>query len=265
MPQFGEINVELGDDHVALVEVQRPPNNFFSLAMLGSIADAMDWVDETDDARCVVLASEGKNFCAGADLAADNPRTTTEQADAGGGQGRHIYDECFRLFSARTPIVAAVTGASVGGGLGLACMADFRVGGPGTRMTANFARLGFHHGFGLSVTLPRIVGQQKAMDLLYTGKRIKGDEAAAIGLLDRYVGDDEQIRSEARAWAAEIAISAPLAVESIRQTLRGDLAAAVRAATDHEKAEQDRLRRTSDFREGVKAMAERRDPNFTRS
>ncbi len=267
MPQFGEISAELGDDNVALVEVQRPPNNFFSLAMLGSIADAMDWVDGNDDARCVLLASEGKNFCAGADLAADNPKTTSEQADAaaGGGQSRHIYDECFRLFSARTPIVAAVKGAAVGGGLGLACMADFRVGGPGTRMTANFARLGFHHGFGLSVTLPGIVGQQKAMDLLYTGKRIKGDEAASIGLLDRFVDDDEQIRAEARAWAAEIAISAPLAVESIRQTLRGHLAAAVRAATDHEKAEQDRLRRTSDFREGVKAMAERRNPNFTRS
>ncbi|MEM9561048.1 MAG: enoyl-CoA hydratase/isomerase family protein [Actinomycetota bacterium] len=261
MPSFGDITVEVGDDNVALVEVHRPPNNFFSLAMLGSIADALEWVDEADDARCVVLASEGKNFCAGADLSADEPRTTTEQA---GGGARHIYDECFRMFSCVTPVVAAVRGASVGGGLGLACMADFRVGGPGTRMTANFARLGFHHGFGLSVTLPRIVGRQAAMDLLYTGKRIRGDEAHRLGLLDRYLDDDEGIRAEARAWAAEIAISAPLAVESIRQTLRGDLAAAVRAATDHEKAEQDRLRRTEDFREGVRAMAERRDPDFNR-
>ena len=262
MPDFGEINAEIGDDNVALVEVRRPPNNFFSLSMLGSIADALEWVDGEADARCILLASEGKNFCAGAELAADNPQTTSEQA---GGGARHIYDECFRMFSCRKPIVAAVKGASVGGGLGLACMADFRVGGPGTRMTANFARLGFHHGFGLSVTLPRIVGQQTALDLLYTGKRIKGDEANAIGLLDRYVDDDDQIRDAARAWAADIAISAPLAVESIRQTMRGDLAAAVRAATDHEKAEQDRLRRTDDFREGVRAMAERRNPDFSRS
>ena len=262
MPEFGEIAAEIGDDNVALVEVRRPPNNFFSLSMLASIADALEWVDGEDDARCVVLASEGKNFCAGADLAADNPRTTSEQA---GGGARHIYDECFRMFSCRTPVVAAVRGAAVGGGLGLACMADFRVGGPGTRMTANFARLGFHHGFGLSATLPRIVGQQHALDLLYTGKRIKGDEASRIGLLDRFVDDDDQIRGAARAWAADIAISAPLAVESIRQTMRGDLAAAVRAATDHEKAEQDRLRQTGDFREGVKAMAERRNPDFNRS
>jgi enoyl-CoA hydratase/carnithine racemase len=264
MPEFGEIAVEVGDDHVALVEVRRPPNNFFSLSMLASIADALEWVDGQDDARCVLLAAEGKNFCAGADLKAENPRPTSEQGDVGTGPGRHIYDECHRMFSCKTPVVAAVQGAAVGGGLGLACMADFRVGGPGTRMTANFARLGFHQGFGLSVTLPGIVGQQHALDLLYTGRRLKGDEASRIGLLDRYVDDDEEIRDAARAWAAEIAISAPLAIESIRQTMRGHLAAEVRAATDHEKAEQDRLRHTEDFREGVKAMAERRDPEFAR-
>ncbi len=261
MPQFGVVSVEVDQNHVALVEVQTPPNNFFSLSMLGSLADAFEAVDADPEARCIVLGSEGKNFCAGASLNEKNPKLTSEQS----GGTRHIYDEAVRLFACKTPVVAAVQGASVGGGLGLACMADFRVGGPGTRMTANFARLGFHHGFGLSVTLPGIVGQQTAMDLLYTGKRIKGDEAASIGLLDRFVDDDEQIRAEARAWAADIAISAPLAVESIRQTMRGHLAAAVRAATDHEKAEQNRLRRTNDFREGVKAMAERRDPNFTRS
>lgn len=265
MPELGEIAVEVGDDHVALVEVRRPPNNFFSLSMLASIADALEWVDATDDARCVLLASEGKNFCAGAELSTEDPRPTSSRADAGGGPGRHIYDECYRMFSCRTPIVAAVRGAAVGGGLGLACMADFRVGGPGTRMTANFARLGFHHGFGLSVTLPGIVGQQHALDLLYTGKRIKGEEADRIGLLDRYVDDDDGIRGAARAWAAEIAISAPLAIESIRQTMRGHLAAAVRAATDREKAEQDRLRRTRDFSEGVRAMAERRSPRFDRA
>ena len=265
MPTFGDVAVELDQNHVALVEVRRPPHNFFSLSMLGSIADALDWVDTEDDARCVLLGSEGKNFCAGAALDEKDPKTTSEQDDPVAAPGRHIYDECFRMFSARTPVVAAVQGASVGGGLGLACMADFRVGGPGTRMTANFARLGFHHGFGLSVTLPNIVGHQRAIELLYTGKRIKGDEAHRNALLDQYVDGDDQIRPAALALAEEIALSAPLAVDSIRQTMRGHLAAQVRAATDREKAEQDRLRRTSDFREGVAAMNQRRTPDFTRS
>jgi 2-(1,2-epoxy-1,2-dihydrophenyl)acetyl-CoA isomerase len=135
------------------------------------------------------------------------------------------------------------------------------VAGPQARFAANFARLGFHHGFGLTVTLPPIVGQQHSLRLLYTGQRIGGDEAARIGLCDRLVPGD-QVRAAAHELAAEIARSGPLAVASIRATMRGDLAGLVRAATDREAAEQDRLRTTSDFREGVRATAERRPPRF---
>ena len=247
-----------------MVEVQTPPHNFFSLSMLGSLADAFEAVAADPEARCIVLCSEGKNFCAGAALDSKDPKLTSEQAEPSG-PPRHIYDEAVRLFAANTPVVAAVQGASVGGGLGLACMADFRVGGPGTRMTANFARLGFHHGFGLTVTLPAIVGQQAALDLLYTGRRIRGDEAARLGLLDRYVDSDEAIRQAAHEWAAEIAGSAPLAVQSIRETMRGHLPVDIRNATNREREEQDRLRNTADWREGVAAMADRRSPDFTGS
>ena len=261
METFGDISVEVDEaTHVALVEIHRPPNNFFSLEMLSSIADAFDHVDAHPQARAMVLAAEGKNFCAGAEFEPKAPKLTSDRAPA---KGRHIYDEAFRLYSAKTPSVAAVVGAAVGGGLGLACMPDFRVGGPGSRFTANFAKLGFHQGFGLSVSLPNIVGNQAALDLLYTGRRIDGKRAFEIGLIDRYVDDDDHIRSAALELAGEIASSAPLALDSIRQTMRGHLAAAIRGATDHEKAEQDRLTRTADWREGVKAMAERRTPDFT--
>jgi enoyl-CoA hydratase/carnithine racemase len=128
-------------------------------------------------------------------------------------------------------------------------------------MAANFAQLGFHHGFGLTITLPAIVGQQKAMELLLTGRRIDGEEASRIGLLDRFVAPDD-VRSEARRFAAEIASSAPLAIRSIRETMRGDIGARYRAATAQEGEEQAKLRATEDFREGVKATAERRTPNF---
>ena len=157
--------------------------------------------------------------------------------------------------------MAAVQGAAIGGGLGLALMPDFRVAAPEARFSANFARLGFHHGFGLTATLPPIVGNQRALELLYTGRRIDGDEAFAIGLADRLVPLD-RVRSEALELAAEIAGSAPLAVASIRRTMRGDLAERVRAATDREKVEQDWLRQTDDWKEGVAAMAERRAPDF---
>ena len=165
------------------------------------------------------------------------------------------------MFEASKPVVAAVQGAAIGGGLGLACSADFRVACPEARFAANFARLGFHHGFGLTVTLPAIVGQQQSMVLLYTGRRIGGEQAASIGLCDLLAPAD-RVRAEAHALAAEIAVSAPLAVRSIRATMRGDLAGRIRAATDREAAEQDRLRGTADFSEGVRAMAERRPPRF---
>ena len=166
-----------------------------------------------------------------------------------------------RLFAAELPVVAAVQGGAIGGGLGLALVGDFRVACPEARFAANFARLGFHHGFGLSVTLPALVGQQRAMDMLYTGRRVGGDEASTMGLCDRLV-PLSQLRDAAHELAADIAASAPLAVRSIRATLRGDLAARVKVAVDREEAEQGRLRKTADFAEGVRATAERRTPDF---
>ena len=255
---YGDVHVDLGDDYVAIAEIRRPPHNYFSTAVIANLADAFEALDAEPHCRAVVLCSEGKNFCAGAQLGgrADEP-----PALGGDTQPAHLYDEAVRLFDTTTPVVAAIQGAAIGGGLGLALMPDFRVAAPEAKFSANFARLGFHHGFGLSVTLPDLVGQQRAMELLYTGRRVPGEEALVLGLCDRLVPLAE-LRDAARRLAAEIAVSAPLAVASIRQTLRGGLPARIRAATNRERAEQERLQKTSDFREGVAAMAERRTPKF---
>ena len=167
------------------------------------------------------------------------------------------------MFTGSVPIVAVVQGAAIGAGLGLALAADFRVAGPDARFGATFARLGFHQGFGISATLPRVVGEQRALEMLYTGRRLKADEALAIGLCDRLVDAEfDGLRAAAHELAHDIAGSAPLAVRAIRRTMRGALAAEVQAATDREHAEQQVLRRTDDYREGVAATAERRTPNF---
>ena len=253
--QYGDVSVKLGDDHVAVVEIHRPPNNFFDLELIDGLVAAFGDLDEEDGCRVSVLCSEGKNFCAGAQFGNDGRRGGEITATNADGSPRHLYDAAFDLFSKRKP---------VGGGLGVACFPDFRIAAPEARFTANFARLGFHHGFGLTVTLPLLVGNQQALDLLYTGRRVKGDEAVEIGLADKLVPLDE-LRQTAYDFACEIAGSAPLAVESIRYTMRGHLADAIKVATDNEKAEQDRLRTTNDWREGVNAMNERRTPSFTRS
>jgi enoyl-CoA hydratase/carnithine racemase len=243
-----------GDDHVAVVELTNPPHNFFSYEMIRSIGEALDGLDEDDQCRSVVLCAEGKHFCAGADFSgrsSDIPEQIYRDAET-------------RLFRGRKPIVAAIQGAAVGGGLGLALVADFRIAAPEARFSVNFARLGFHQGFGLSVTLPRLVGVQQAARLLYTGERINGERAVAIGLADQ-LAPLQELRDEARALAVEIAKSAPLAVESIRATLRGSLADDVERASAHEAVEQGRLRKTADFAEGVRAVAERRPANFVRA
>lgn len=249
-----ELTVELGDDHVATLEFSRPPSNFFSVALISQIADACDELAADGHCRAIVLCSTGRVFCAGADFAGAHAIGTPD--------GTHLYDHAVRLFQQPLPVVAAVQGAAIGGGLGLAMAADFRVAVPEARFAANFALLGIHHGFALSVTLPAAIGQQAAMDLLYTGRRISGDEALALGLADR-LAPPGQAREEAHALAAQIAASAPLAVRSIRDTMRGQLARQARAAMARERAEQERLMQTADWTEGVAAVSQRRPASFT--
>ena len=250
-----DVTVAVDGDGVAVVEFNRPPNNFFDTLLVRRIADALELVDDDDRCRVVLLRSVGKHFCAGAALGGE--RDAGKESDGG-----HVYDEAARIFRCRTPIVAALQGAVIGGGLGLAVAADFRVACPSTRLAANFAALGFHHGFALSVTLPRVVGVHQATRILLEARRMTGAEAADIGLVDELVAE-EDLAEASRAMAAGIAAQAPLAIRSIRATLRGDLAERAEQAMRWERLEQERLSMTSDFAEGVAAMADRRRPQFT--
>ncbi len=248
------------DGHVATVEIRRPPNNFLDLELIAALASALEALDGDANCRSVVLAAAGKHFCAGANL-------MKRMDDAAEGrpvvvQRRHLYHEAQRLVKTRKPIVAAVHGSAIGAGLGLALVADFRVSCQEARLAANFAALGYHPGFGMTATLPRVVGHQRAQWLFYTGRRVPGEEAYAMGLVDRLVAQD-MVREAAQEFAAELAQIAPLALQATRATLRDDLIPAFRAATEREAFQQQWLRETDDFKEGVKASAERRAAKFT--
>jgi enoyl-CoA hydratase/carnithine racemase len=246
------------DGHVAVVEIRRPPHNYFDIALIAALADAFEALEADAHCRAIVLAAQGTAFCAGADFARREASTPEQRSLRG---INPLYGEAIRLFSCPKPVVAAVHGPAVGGGLGLALVADFRVTCSEARFSANFNRLGFHPGFGLSVTLPRLVGMQQAALLFYTGRRIAGDEAHRIGLADVLVAQD-QVRTRAIELAQEIAASAPLAVQSTRTTLRTGLVEQIRLAVARESIEQNRQFRTDDFTEGVAAMAARRLPQF---
>ncbi|MEU1898581.1 enoyl-CoA hydratase/isomerase family protein [Nocardiopsis dassonvillei] len=250
-----ELSVRL-DGHVAVLEIHRPPNNHFDHALLKELADTAEELVATGDRRALVVCSEGKNFCAGVDFAAGGVGDTPVRTLSA------IYGEALRLFALPVPVVAAVQGAAVGGGLGLACAADFRVAAPSTRFHANFGLLGLHQGFGLSVSLPAIVGRQKAADMFYTARRVTGTEAHAIGLADLLV-DEATLRSAAVDHAHRIAASAPLTVRSMKATLRADLLAALPAALDREIVEQNKQLGTKDHEAGVSASLARVRPSFT--
>jgi 2-(1,2-epoxy-1,2-dihydrophenyl)acetyl-CoA isomerase len=253
---FGDVSASVGDDCVATAEIHRPPDNFFDAELIASLADACEWAQASS--RAIVLCSEGKHFCAGADFSGRSERARPIGASSGASD---LYNEALRLFDVQIPVIAAVQGAAVGGGLGLACAADFRVASAQSRFSANFARIGLHQGFALSATLPAIVGRQRATDMLYTGRRVGGEEALRIGLADR-LAEPDGLRAAAAELAADIAAAGPLAVRAIRATMRAGLAAQAKAAMEHELAEQRKLWQTSDFAEGIRASAERRAPRF---
>ena len=244
------------EGQVGVIELQRPPHNFFDATMIEAVADELERFDAEPAVGAVVLCARGRSFCAGADFS-----SRSDEGVGGDGTAR-LYDAAARLVSVAVPVVAAVHGPAIGGGLGVAMTASLRVTCPEARFSANFVKLGIHPGFGLSVTLPELLGPARASLVLLTGRRFSGQEATALGLADVCVAADE-VRQAARGLAGEIGSGAPLAIRAINRTLRAGLAGRLAAATAHEAAEQARLAATADAREGMRAVAERRPGRFT--
>src|SRR5262247_987936 len=229
MSKYTDIGVET-HGHVGLIEIRKPPLNFFDVSLINQIADALEEFDRDVEIRASVLAASGKAFCAGADFSDPARQEQEEQAQRDPAANlpiNHLYLEAVRIFRNKKPIVAAVHGAAIGGGLGLAMSADFRVTCPEARFAANFTRLGFHPGFGLTVTLPEVIGKNNAAMMFYTSRRVTGEEAHQMGLADVLVPQD-QVRSASIALATEIAENSPLGLLATRATMRADLADRVR-------------------------------------
>ena len=166
-----DINVDF-DGHVALVEICRPPDNYFDAGLIGRLADIYEELDADPVCRAIVQCSRGKHFCAGFQF--NKPPGLMGKEQTNQAAIETLYSHALRLYRYSKPVVTAVQGAAIGGGLGLALAADFRITCADARFSANFSRLGFHHGFGLSLTLPRLVGHSQANLMLFTGRRISG-------------------------------------------------------------------------------------------
>lgn len=250
-----QVDVEI-EGHVALLQFSNPPHNYATIALMRLIADRLDELGRDRQIRTIVLTSRGKTFCAGADLVSAN--------GFGGASSdplREFYDQVLRVYAAPKPIVAAVQGAAIGAGLGLAVAADFRVVSPEARFAANFTKLGFHPGFALTHTLPRLLGPVRAAEMFMTATRYSAEQCAGWGLYDRLV-DADQLQAAALQFAAEIAENAPLALLATRATLRAGLQEQVTSAIAEEHRQQLLLQPTEDFAEGIRAVTERRPGVF---
>lgn len=244
--------------NIGEIRFANPPLNFATAALLKNIADAVEVLDQNPQVRCLLLTASGKTFCAGADL-------KDGEASAGGDDGVSAIDQFYRqaarLFARKKPMVAAINGAAIGAGLGLALAADFRIAAPEARLSANFVRLGFHPGFGLTYTLPRLVGAQRASWMMLSAERVKPEVALQWNLIDR-LASAGNLAAEADAMAQEVAENAPLSLIETRQTLNRDLVDRVKQAMTYELSRQAVLRETLDYAEGVASVMERRDAHF---
>ena len=250
--------------HVAVIEMQDPPHNFLTPTQVAAVAEALESFEDDPQVRAAVLCAQGRSFCAGANFGGDDGPlgAGSEDEPVGGDTTLRLYQGAARLCEVSTPFIAAVQGPAIGGGLGLAMTATMRVAAPEARFSANFATLGIHQGFGLSVLLPETLGPTRAAEVLLTAKRYTGEEAVAIGLAERCVPLD-QLRDEAIRMATDIAVNAPLAIRAINRTLRAGLGERIREVTRHEAEQQRWLSSTADAAEGIRAVGERRPGDFT--
>lgn len=214
--------------------------------------------------RVVIVTGAGKDFCSGADF---SMIPNLSQKVGGGSQGarnaaRLIYDTFLGLLDLPQPTIAAVNGAAVGGGLGIALACEIRVVANEAKLGANFSRLGIHPGMGISRLLPSLIGDEAAAELLLTGELIDGAEAVRLGLA-RYATPREQVLVTAQELAARIAAAAPLATRAIKQTLALVRRRLIADVLDREADLQAQLSQSADAREGIMAMMQKRQPNFS--
>jgi enoyl-CoA hydratase/carnithine racemase len=248
--------VACDSDGVATVVFSRPPSNYFDLVLLSMLADELERLDSDPSCRAIALLSDGRHFCVGMEFSQGKGSELSEEQER-----PDLYECGLRLFSISKPIVCGLQGKTIGGGLGLAMVADFRVMARTASVTANFSRLGLFPGFGLTYTLPDTIGRQHARDVLMSGRWIDAEDALSMGLCDETAPPDN-LRAATTARAQTLAMAAPLSVTALKPHLDKGRVDHISESMAAEYKIQIRLGGTSDFAEGFRAWRDQREPIF---
>lgn len=248
-------------DFITTITLNRGDNrNSMTPEILNGFSKAIDLIPE--ESRVVVVTGNGRCFSAGADFNSQiQAGSETLQAHE---RSYEMYRSFLKLLDVQVPVIGALNGHAVGGGFGLSLLCDLRVGNKDAKYGANFVRLGLHPGLGISYTLPRTIGHQKAAELLLTGRLFLGSEGRENGYLLEAVAAS-QVLGKAMDIAKQVATAAPAAVRMTKKTFRKFQAWDVHQAAHDEAFAQAASVNTADFKEGVSALLEKREPKFTGS
>lgn len=240
---------------IAVLTIDRPGKaNAVTPDMAVQLADHCRVIDERDDVRVAILTGSGTNFSAGSDLG-------TLDDYSGPWAFRSRVDYCDAVFGLRKPLIAAVNGPAIGGGLEMALSADIRIAGPRAVFSASEVGLGWIGGGGASQLLPRLVGAGNAALALLTGQQFDAEEAFRLGLVQRLAGGDDCLQV-AREVAGVIAANAPIAVQAMKAAMRAAQSMSLVDGMQYEEELVAVCMGTSDRNEGIAAFRERRPPRF---
>jgi 2-(1,2-epoxy-1,2-dihydrophenyl)acetyl-CoA isomerase len=216
-------------------------------------------------ARCIILTGAGNTFCSGGDIAAGadlmQAKARGEESGVNSLSMDGVHDAFYALRELDCPLVAAVNGAAIGMGLGVALAADLIVAARSAVFSALFVKLGMGAETGVSWRLPRAIGEYRAREMMLMGGRIPAETAREWGLVNR-VFDDEGFREQAWTFAAEVAQGGPVAIAEVRKLLDASWGAPYIEHVRAEHAAGGRLSRTDDAREAFRAFVEKRPPRF---
>jgi enoyl-CoA hydratase/carnithine racemase len=247
-------------DGIAIITLNRPDNrNSMTPELLACFAEVVKEVGKLRGVRAVVITGKGRCFSAGADFR--STVQTGSEALMPHERSYAMYEPFLKVLDLEPPVIGALNGHAVGGGFGLSLLCDIRIANREAKYGANFARLGLHPGLGIGYTLPRLVGFERASEMLYTGRLVLGEEAERIGLVLRAVDGDSVLR-EATALAETIAANAPIAIRLTKRSLREHLELDIRKAAHREAFAQAETLGTKDAAEGMGALLAKRDPHF---
>ncbi|MEK7793466.1 MAG: enoyl-CoA hydratase/isomerase family protein [Candidatus Hydrogenedentota bacterium] len=250
-------------DHIATITLNRPENrNSMTADILAGIEEATARASNDAALRCVVITGRGTSFCAGADFKSSAQANTQSAALPSNERSFAMYRPFLSVLDIPVPVIGALNGHAIGGGLGLAIVCDMRVANAQSKYGANFTKLGLHPGMATTYILPRLVGVPKAAELLFTGRLVNGAEAAQLGLAN-YAVAPEEVLPKAMELAREVASCAPLATRWTKRSFYQNLDWSPHTAAQHEADLQSRTLETQDYKEGTTALLEKRTPNFT--